>query len=1032
MRSTIVILLFVGAVAATVLISQTSAGKDDQLWQHRNRGKAFYENPTTQLQAVEEFRKALELNESARERLNYGLALLRAGKTPEGVAELAKVQKQEAKLPHTWFNLGIHYKKSGETAQALEQFERMAKLVPSDPVTQYNLGVLYKLEGKLPAAMEKFREASRLAPHLAAPHFQLYNAYRLSNRREEAMKELAVFQEMKKAMEASGNSEDMEWNEYAEVYDPIDPATTSSDAVDMKAVKFTARAIAAPMDPVSAGMLVFNYNNDAFADVVAWSSKGGVLISGPGTLAPMPAFQAGLFFAAADINNDALPELCMLTATGAELFRNKAGRLTKAAKPLAAGAFVKALWIDYDHDYDLDLMLFGEKPMLLRNQGEAGFVDRTADFPFAKGTPVDAAAFRTLADTKGVDVYVTYRDRATVFYRDRLAGRFDAEAMPAIPQGARDLAYADLNHDSYFDLVFRHEGKLAVITNDRGNWKQQAGPAIAGPYTFADLDNSGVIGIVPGMAAADFNNDGRADTAAVTTKGVTLSVNATATRNRWFAVRLNGTKNLKLAQGSEVEIKAGRRYQKKIYDGFPLHFGLRGYSVIDAVRITWPNGMIQNETKQAVGRTAVYNEAQRLSGSCPMIFTWNGKRFEFITDVLGVAPLGASAGDGSYFPTDHDEYVSIAGESLREADGHFDFRITEELAEVTYLDRLKLIAVDHPAEVEVYSNDKWKSPPYPEFRLYSTETRQYPVAARDGKGNDVLGRLRKRDRRYADTFRRDFRNAAETHTLELEFASALPDNAFLVLNGWVDWADGSTFRARSQEPGKALIPPYLQALDSKGEWRTVIEDMGIPSGKEKTIAVNLTGIEARRLRIVTSMVVYWDEVFVGVDQGARPRLHEMAVSSAELGFHGFSRPTIHPLRLEPESFDYHSTAAASNWNPTPGFYTRFGDVRELLGEADDMFVIMGSGDELKVRFPAKLPALPKGWKRDFLLLVDGWAKDADANTAFSQSVEPLPFHGMSAYPYGAGERYPGDAAHTAYRRQYNTRPALRPLRPLTD
>jgi hypothetical protein len=93
---------------------------------------------------------------------------------------------------------------------------------------------------------------------------------------------------------------------------------------------------------------------------------------------------------------------------------------------------------------------------------------------------------------------------------------------------------------------------------------------------------------------------------------------------------------------------------------------------------------------------------------------------------------------------------------------------------------------------------------------------------------------------------------------------------------------------------------------------------------------------------------------------------------------------------------------------------------------------MGSGDELTLHYPAaKLPPLPAGWTRDYLLLVDGWAKDADANTAFGQSVEPLPFHAMSAYPYRANEHYPDDAAHNAYRKKYLTRPALRLIRPLT-
>jgi hypothetical protein len=108
-------------------------------------------------------------------------------------------------------------------------------------------------------------------------------------------------------------------------------------------------------------------------------------------------------------------------------------------------------------------------------------------------------------------------------------------------------------------------------------------------------------------------------------------------------------------------------------------------------------------------------------------------------------------------------------------------------------------------------------------------------------------------------------------------------------------------------------------------------------------------------------------------------------------------------------------------------------VEDLLRQPDDRMVVMGSGDEIRMRFPAAgLPALPSGWRRDYLLLVDGWAKDADANTAFSQSVLPLPFHGMSRYPYPEGEHFPDDEAHQAYRREYLTRPALRLLRPVVS
>lgn len=1034
-----------------------AVAKEDRLAAHRNLGKAFYENPATQLQAVEEFRKALELApDSARERLNYALALLRAGRTAEAAAELKRVQQQDPKLPHTWFNLGIIHKKAGETAEAIRMFEQMARLVPEDAVTHYNLGVLYKLANRQEEALAQFHKAATLGPHLAAPHFQLFNAYRLAGKRAEAQRELGLFQQLKRAQEASGITEDMEWNAYAEIYDPIEPALSTA-AASRTPLRFTPRKLPGAVHDASAGGLIFDFDADQAPDLLVYSAGGGLLFRRGTIPVAASAFSSGKSFAAGDANNDGFPDLCMLTNSAAVLLINRQGQF-QAPKPLAEGAFVKAVWIDYDHDYDLDLALLGSKPVLLRNQGEGGFANRTADFPFLPGEPVDAVATRVIPDSKTADLIVSYRDSPAVLYRDRLAGKYEAVALPAIPPGARRLTAWDWNHDSAFDLAFEHGGKVHLLANARGSWKPlpPLAAATAG-FAFADFDNRGVTELVVGDSvfplsgpprqaqgirpqaaalAADFNGDGKLDLATAGSSGIYLHTNATAGANRWFRARLIGVKNLKLAAGAEIEVRAGRLYQKQRYEGYPLLFGLEGYSQIDAVRITWPNGLIQNEARQAVLRPVEYKEAQRLSGSCPMIFTWDGARFRFITDVLGVAPLGASSGEGEYFPTDHDEYVWIPSDALQPRAGNYELRITEELSEVTYLDQVQLIRVDHPAELEIYTNEKWKSPPYPEFRLFATKRRYDPIRAFDHRGVDVLKRVRSLDRVYVDGFRRTMLNTAERHALELEFPPEVPaQGAFLVLHGWVDWADGSAFRNQAQQLGAAITPPYLQVRDAAGRWRTVIEDMGIPSGKTKTIAVDLTGkflADARALRIVTNMCVYWDQAYIGVHEAAAPvRLHPIPLATAELGFHGFSRAVIHPERRQPEMFFYEPAATISSWNPTPGLYTRYGDVTPLLDQADDIFVIMGSGDEVKLRFPAPHTSAPPGWKSDFLLFVDGWAKDSDANTAHSQTVEPLPFHGMSRYPYPATERYPEDEAHRQYRERYNLRPALRLLRPLT-
>ncbi len=707
-----------------------------------------------------------------------------------------------------------------------------------------------------------------------------------------------------------------------------------------------------------------------------------------------------VYIAPGDFDNDGLTDLAVVTKTGVSLYRNVNGKFTKHAD-LATGSFRQAVWLDYDHDYDLDLVLIGDESKLLRNNGQAGFSDETSRFPFVKGQALSAVRFDLEPDTPGFDLVVSYQDRPGVLYRDRLGGTYEAVNIDELPAGSTNLSAKDFNHDGRTDLAAQPDMRLLNLP---GKFQKAA----AAPADFATL--------------ADFDGQGRLARARIAADGaLMLDRDTTPNYGNWIEIALVGVKNLKSAIGAKVEVKAGTLYEKQTYEGLPLVFRLGSQKTVDTVRITWPNGLIQNEMNQPVNKLSVIKEAQRLSGSCPMIFTWDGSRFVFITDVLGVAPLGASSGDGRYFPVDHDEYVSIPGEMLKERDGAYEVRVTEELHEVSYLDQIRLQALDHPADTEIVTNEKFKSPPFPEFRLFGVKRRVYPLA-KPGTG-------------LPETFRRDTAGVAEMHHLDLDFGKAAPSNhAVLMFHGWVDWADGSTFLSAMQEH-KDLTFPYLQVKDAAGNWKTVVEDMGIPSGKPKSMAVDLTGkflSASREVRIVTNLCVYWDEIFL-VEDDAPPavRLSTAPVLSADLEFRGFSKPTIHPQRKQPERFDYQTVSGTSMWNPTRGNYTRYGAVENLLQDPDDRMVIMGSGDEVRLRFNARnLPPLPAGWKRDFLLLVDGWAKDADANTAFSQTVLPLPFHAMSSYPYPAAEHYPQDQLHQDYLREYNTRPALRLIRPL--
>jgi tetratricopeptide (TPR) repeat protein len=951
---------------------------EERLEQARNLGKAFYENPTTAGEAIAEFKKALDLAPAShREKLNYALALVHGGKAAEGVALLKDVQKRDPQLPHTWFNLGIHYRKNGDAELGVTQFEAMLKLTPEEPIAHYQLGALYKQLGKNAEAAGQFEAAAKLNPLLAGAHFQLYNLYRQMGRTEDATQQLQTFQKLKKQQEGSAVAEDVDWCNYAEIYDP--PRAATPVALE-GTPSFADKALQGSVDRKTAGMTAIDAAGKGQIDLLVWSSQGVALYRQGTTLATdsgLTELKGVLHVAPGDFDNDGLMDLCVLTEDGPQLYRNTGGKFARFTANLPKQRFERAVWIDYDHDYDLDLVLLGETSVVLRNEGSAGFAARPTDLSFVSGGPViDAYKLRVEPDTKAFDIAVFYANHAPVVYRDQLGGHYTAAAF---------------------------DGKPSDLT----------------------------------QLEADFDGDGKTDRVRIAEDGSTHFLrNQTRTARHWIRVQLAGVKSLKLGQDAEVEIKAGRLYRKQMYTGVPVTFDLGDYTQADVVRITWMNGLIQNETRQAANKAYRYEEAQRLSGSCPMVWTWNGREFQFITDVLGVAPLGASDGDGSYFPVDHDEYVSIPGKALVPVNGRYQVRITEELSEVSYLDQVQLYALDHPADTQIYTNEKFKSPPYPEYRLFGVKRRVYPRTAQDEKGRDVLPLLLRADQKYPDQFERSEAGAAETHTLELDFGNAAPSgHAALLLQGWVDWPDGSTFRAVSQERKGGFRMPELQMQDAAGAWKTVDPDMGMPAGKPKTIAVPLDFLSAsRKVRIVTSLCVYWDEIFLSEDAGAPVVTQRSApLQAADLHFRGFSESRIDRGRKQPDTYSYGQVSATSFWNPTPGLYTRFGDVRGLMRDIDDRLVIMGSGDELTLQFSAtEFPPVRPGWTRDYLLKVDGWAKDRDPNTAFSTTVEPLPFHGMSVYPYPAKEQFPADAAHERWRKEYNTRPALRLVRPLSE
>jgi hypothetical protein len=748
------------------------------------------------------------------------------------------------------------------------------------------------------------------------------------------------------------------------------------------------------------------------------------------------------------------------------------------------------LFLDADQDGDLDLLLPGPGPnRLYRNNGDGTFLEAAERMGLA-GRAGDhrAAAFGDFDDDAALDLIVADEDFGAVLYHNMLEGRFeDVTATSSLEPGtgAVALAVGDYNNDGFLDLFLAGAGDPGLFANTGdGSFARDRRPrsmsdALRGlsvqQATFLDFDNDGWLDLVvtgeprgrgrgvmlfrnaaPGrfddvssllpedlgtarrVAVLDYGDDGDLDLLVAQADGkLRLLRNDGGDANHYLKVQLTGlivagSKNNRFGIGAQVEVRAGGTYQMRVVTQPVTHFGLGQRIGADVLRIVWTNGVPQNVFYPSGDQDLV--EEQILKGSCPFLYAWNGERYEFVTDVMWRSALGMpldimGGGGMGYAPAAASrEYIKLPGDALRPKDGVYSIQVTGELWETGYIDEVKLVVVDHPDSVQVLLDERFVPPGDATLRIYQVAQPRAPVAATDEHGRDLLSLLLERDDRYVSQFRLGrFQGLTETHDLVLDLGDLDPgQDVTLLLNGWIFPTDASINVALSQSDQVASIPPQVQVVGPDGEWHTVIDNISFPSGKAKTVIVDLAGkflSRDRRVRIRTNMQIYWDQAFfaTGDVRGPAPRAI-LEPAAAHLHYRGFSRMYRKGGRYGPFWFDYGDVTKAQRWLRLDGRFTRFGDVLPLLERADDMYVVFGPGDEITVEFDARdAPPLPAGWRRDFLLYSDSWLKDADLNTGTGQTVEPLPFHGMSRYPYRADDSYPMDAEHQQYLRRYNTR-----------
>ena len=787
---------------------------------------------------------------------------------------------------------------------------------------------------------------------------------------------------------------------------------------------------------------------DTDLDVVAWSDAGFVIMrnqaspDGARSLTVIPQANSATSvndIAAADLESDGDLDLILATTTGMSLWKNIDG---KSFEPVTEGLSlpqyaISAIAIgDWNRDMAMDVV--GVSP-----DGKAGWLQNMlhSRFRWLDGIPCSAGAADVVIDELNGDCrwdLVTTSAEGTTTVLPKNNETPGDSATTVVSQLAGSLIHrADLDNDGRSDFLVAGTNGLTILRGT-GDGKTEELTALLPP----NLTSRSV-------ATSDLDDDGDLDIVTVTTDGkLQLLTNDGGNSNQWIDVvtravgddpQFPSNRVNMHGHGSVIELRSGAAYQAHVVDSPKMHLGLGKVTQVDTSRVIWTDGVPQNITNTALLKARLGILApQILNGSCPYIYTWNGERFQFFSDCLWAAPIGLVQATGDMAPTREWEYLMIPGEQLKARNDRYVLQLTEELWEAAYFDEVKLMAVDHPADVAVFTNEKVGSPEMAAHRIHTVKNARLPLSARDGLGRDMLPGLTAQDQDYVQPFTgRILQGLTDEWTMEFDLGKlaepdqTAPKNIRMVLIGWVFPTNTSLNQAIVQNPDlHPPAPPSLEVRDAEGNWKTVRPFIGFPSGKTKAMVIDLSDAFLTtdyRLRIRSSMELYWDRVFFTVDESdADTRTFDCSLAAADLHYRGFSRRTYADNALfrnghAPEGYDYDSVTKDPRWNEMLGRFTRFGEAADLLQSQDDQMVVMGPGDELTIEFIVPPEEPPAGWKRDFVLYNVGWDKDADLSTVYGQSSEPYPFKAMTRYPLAPDESEPTSPEYRHYLKVYQTR-----------
>ena len=545
---------------------------------------------------------------------------------------------------------------------------------------------------------------------------------------------------------------------------------------------------------------------DGEKSVVAWSDEKETHIGE--TVLPFGLSNSKNLIAF-DFNYDYKNDLAIADEKGFKLFKQtdsgKFENVTEATK-LSSDVLSKpynGVWVlDVDNEGDLDLFLATKdgEPIVLQNNADGTFTETK---PFENAENIIDFAYADLDEDGDSDSVLLDSNGNLKFFSNERGGVFTQRNLPDLSP-ISTVSVADINSDSKIDLiVIENDGSILRITSKTDDefetqelFKIETDFCIlADAFSFlpenntmqcsiktGDVDNNGGNDILLTNSQetrfflsekeikfslvnnkldtrvsnlAEINNDGKLDLIGIDVdkKPITFLNNSTKDY-QWQILKPKSAKTEgdqrinTFGIGGEIEVRSGLLTQKQLINSPQVHFGLGEMTNVDVARIVWQNGYVQAEFD--LKSDQVVAAEQRLKGSCPHLFTWNGEKFVHVKDAPPWSPalgLKINAQD-TYGILQTEEWFKIPGEALKPKDGFYELRITGEYWESFYLDSYKLIVVDHPENTEIFTDERF-SIPLPPLKVFTTEKTNLFAKATDHNEKDVFETVSKIGRKLS-------------------------------------------------------------------------------------------------------------------------------------------------------------------------------------------------------------------------------------------------------------------------------------------